>query len=160
MIHLLPQTPQLQLIHNQHITRARQFDNEETLFHDDTEEYVVFSKAFLLPLEKLMNNDISEAKAAINALLVDDLYVPCSFPFLADQIVSCSRKMWNDRDQGVLPTTANKPFDGEDRTVEIGFVAASKSSIEGLKRVRIDDQVVVSCSTQLVFDRWEDSWEC
>ncbi|PON93654.1 43kDa postsynaptic protein [Trema orientale] len=94
--------------------------------------------------------------------------VPCSFPFLADQIViSCGRKMWNDRDQGlrykllcvkvdidvlvdvVLPTTASEPFDGEDQTVEIGFVAASKSSIEGLERVRIDDQVVVSCSVCL-----------
>ncbi|PON93655.1 43kDa postsynaptic protein [Trema orientale] len=145
-------------------------DEDETLIYNDTEESVVFSHTLPLPLEKLL--DANEARAAIGALLAD-LHVPSSLPFITDEIVSCGRTMWNELDHGLryrvlcvrvdidvyvdeLP--ASEPSDDEygtsgedDRTVVIGFVAASRESVEGLEKVRIDDDraVQVSCAVCL-----------
>lgn len=137
-------------------------DDDDDLIYDAEEESVVISQSLRLPLETVLINGHdhdTEAKAAIQALFAD-LHVPFCLSYLTNDIVSCGRDLWNGRNNSlsygdlgvnvIIHVFVDQlPVDHEDQTAMIRFEAATKESIGGLERVRIEDEgsdhMVVSC---------------
>ena len=145
-------------------------NNRENQFGHESRDYVTYTHT--LPLSfHVLNDNNADARMQIDRLLAL-VYVPSSLTFLTGEIIKCGRETCrdpyglNDRfklnlnvEVGVLvdelpchilPVPSD--YEDEDLTmmdVDIPFVGASKSSIESLKRVRIDDQAGVSCSVCL-----------
>lgn len=118
----------------------------------ETGESVVFLQTLPLSFELLMKDDDTEARAIIDSLL-EDLHLPSPLSFLTDHIIKSGRTMWRDYrssykflglkldvDVFVDELPVDESSDEDQTTaVDIGVVAASKMAIEGLEKVRIDD---------------------